>query len=421
MTVSQKISKIAYVFTIALFAIVAFTYAAPTTEAYDMYYDDYFGGYDDYGYNDYDYGYNDYDYGYDDYGYNDYDYGYNDYDYGYDDYAYDDCNSGCGGSNNYYGYGSNGYGYYDDEWDCWGGCGSGNNSGGYSNSVNVVNDIYNNNTNEVIVDLSDYEDNDDDDLSAVCYANAYSVDQGDTVSWTVNASGGNSNYSYAWSGSDGLNGSGRTVTIRYNQYGTKTASVVVRSGNDSVNVNCGTVYVERDHNNNDNDNDDEDFDVVCRPNKSRVEEGDTVRWEAEVDGVDEDDVDFDWSGDADGDDQEVTERYNREGTYEARVRATYRGQTETDECTVRVEDEDNDNNVTLISNPPSGNLASLNSVYLSQVPYTGAGDGMKLAAIITSLLLLSLGGAYMIVTRKAKGDRKAFLARFKAENLAKTA
>jgi hypothetical protein len=191
-----------------------------------------------------------------------------------------------------------------------------------------------------------------------------------------------------------------------------------------VNTNTNINYAPDTHNDNDDDDDnnnnnDDDFSVSCKADDRNVEEGDRVRWIAEVDGVDEDDVDFSWSGDADGDDQEITERYNKSGTYEAKVRARYNGQTETDTCTVRVEDEDNnddDSNVTLVSNPPTGTPASLNSVYLSQVPYTGVADNAKLIGFITMLTLSSLAGAYYIVTRKARADRKSFIERFKQEN-----
>lgn len=194
----------------------------------------------------------------------------------------------------------------------------------------------------------------------------------------------------------------------------------------NINTNTNIQYASESHdhddhdhdNDNDNDNDDDDFSVSCKADDRNVEEGDRVRWIAEVDGVSDSKVDFSWSGDADGDDQEVTERYNKSGTYEAKVRARYNGQTETDTCTVRVEDEDDndDSNVTLVSTP-TGTPASLNSVYLSQVPYTGAAENAKLIGFITMITLSSLAGAYYMVTRKARADRKSFIEQFKRDNL----
>jgi hypothetical protein len=199
---------------------------------------------------------------------------------------------------------------------------------------------------------------------------------------------------------------------------------IVDVWNSNVNTNTNINYApeshdhdDHDHDNDNNDNN-EDFSVICKADDRNVEEGDRVRWIAEVNGVSDSRVDFSWSGDADGDDQEVTERYNKSGTYTAKVRARYNGQTETDTCTVRVGDDNNDDsNVTLVSNPPTGTPASLNSVYLSQVPYTGAAENAKLIGFITMLTLSSLAGAYYIVTRKARSDRKSFIERFKQDNI----
>ena len=296
-----------------------------------------------------------------------------------------------------------------------------NNNWAYStswaqNTTEVINN--NRNVNTIDIDLSGLRQQfaQVSNISASCYPNLSVADRNETVIWNVYAYGGNGNYTYSWSGTDGLSGSGSSISKSYNNSGTKTASVLVMSGNRSISVNCGTVIVEDNNNHNNND---DDFDVTCKASPSHVDEGERVRWIADVDGVDEDDVDFRWSGDADGDDQEVTERYNHSGTYRATVRARYNGQTETDTCTVRVDDDNDNGNVTLYSNPaPTGNLASLNSVYLSQVPYTGVEDNWKLAGIATLLALLSAWIAYEIVARKVKSDRKNAIANFKAENLA---
>jgi len=72
----------------------------------------------------------------------------------------------------------------------------------------------------------------------------------------------------------------------------------------------------------------------------------------------------------------------------------------------------------LISNPPSGTPASASSVYLSQVPYTGAEDVLAFVA----LSLLAVVAAGYAVFRKAKNasvvSRKEAIDRVKAANLA---
>jgi hypothetical protein len=86
-------------------------------------------------------------------------------------------------------------------------------------------------------------------LQASCYANtsnAYnsynnsnsSVRTGDTVAWYANVSGGNGSYSYTWSGSDNLYGSGSTAYKSYYSVGTKYATLSVNSGGQITTVSC---------------------------------------------------------------------------------------------------------------------------------------------------------------------------------------
>ncbi|MEN9647949.1 MAG: hypothetical protein RLY57_753 [Candidatus Parcubacteria bacterium] len=323
---------------------------------------------------------------YDGYYYDDGDYGY--YDDSYDPYAY------YGDAGNY----DDPYdGYYPqpDNWNDYGGYGSYNDSyDPYANSYDPYANSY----------------------------NPYAYSGGSNYDQTCYSCGGSNNYydDYAYNNTN-------DVCYYYDCSQTCTTcnagsqDTIVDVWNYNVNTNTNTNYPpvthHDDNNDDDNNNDNTDFSVSCKADDRTVEKGDRVRWIAEVDGVSESKVDFTWSGDADGDDQEVTEKYNKAGTYEAKVKAKYKGHTETDTCTVRVENDNNDDsNVTLVSNPPTGTPASLNSVYLSQVPYTGAADNAKLIGFITMLTLSSLAGAYYIVTRKARADRKSFIERFKQEN-----
>lgn len=75
-------------------------------------------------------------------------------------------------------------------------------------------------------------------LSANCYATPSRTNVGATVTWTANVSGGNGAYSYTWNGTDSLYGYNQTIYREYSYRGTKTASVTVTSGNQSVAVNC---------------------------------------------------------------------------------------------------------------------------------------------------------------------------------------
>jgi hypothetical protein len=79
-------------------------------------------------------------------------------------------------------------------------------------------------------------------LSASCYSvnGNGSVQAGTSVQWAATASGGYGSYTYSWSGTDGLYGSGSTAYMAYYNPGTKTASVTVYSGGQSITVNCGS-------------------------------------------------------------------------------------------------------------------------------------------------------------------------------------
>jgi hypothetical protein len=90
-------------------------------------------------------------------------------------------------------------------------------------NVTFVNDSYNNG------------------LSATCFANPTFANINQTVTWRVNVSGGNGyNYSYNWSGTDGLSGSGDSISRAYGTTGTKQANVTVYANGQSVTTSCST-------------------------------------------------------------------------------------------------------------------------------------------------------------------------------------
>jgi|GEM_PF-5328423 len=163
------------------------------------------------------------------------------------------------------------------------------------------------------------------------WADDTSIDEGDstTVHWT-------STNATSCTGTGGANGwaaSRATGTDRTFNTGSLTSDKTFgitcfnSFGQDSDSVTIGV----------DGDNTDNSFDVSCRANPRTATVGERVHWIASTDGVSESRVDFDWSKDANGNDEDVTETYNRAGTYEAKVRAEYNGEVETDTCEVRVE------------------------------------------------------------------------------------
>ena len=76
------------------------------------------------------------------------------------------------------------------------------------------------------------------DLSATCKASRTTASTNQNVTWTAFVTGGEGNYRYEWSGTDGLQGSTGMTVKSYSVSGQKTASVTVMSGNTVVTQNC---------------------------------------------------------------------------------------------------------------------------------------------------------------------------------------
>jgi hypothetical protein len=83
-------------------------------------------------------------------------------------------------------------------------------------------------------------------LQVSCYATPANANMGDTVTWVTNVSGGNGSYTYSWTGTDGLSGSGQTVYKSYSNPGPKTATVTVYAGgiaaSQTCSMNVGSTY-----------------------------------------------------------------------------------------------------------------------------------------------------------------------------------
>ena len=76
-------------------------------------------------------------------------------------------------------------------------------------------------------------------IVVACFADQTSVNLGNSVTWAVEATG-NDNFTYAWTGTDGLTGSGLSVAKTYNTSGEKSAIVTVTSSNgQSASKACG--------------------------------------------------------------------------------------------------------------------------------------------------------------------------------------
>lgn len=227
-------------------------------------------------------------------------------------------------------------------------------------------------------------------LSATCTANPSSINAGDTITWTAQPSGGDGNYTYSWSGA--VYGSGQTQSLSYSVVGTKNATVTVHSGNQSVTASCqGYVnnnYVPPYYPPNQN------LSVYCYANPGTVNAGNRVDWYANASGGNGN-YTYSWSGsNITTNGQSAYAVYQYPGTQNAYVTVYSNGQSVSANCSVLV----NSVGSVTINQNPTGNLSS--GVYLSTVPYTGAGPNWKISLFVLGLVMWSAFVAFMILKKR---------------------
>lgn len=113
-----------------------------------------------------------------------------------------------------------------------------------------------------------------------------------SVTWGAYATGGSGAYSYSWTGTDGLYGSGQTLYFSYVNPGTKYGTVTVYSNGQSVTQNCaagvtvGNIYPVSyqpvTYYNNDASN--QGLNIGCYSDPATIHADQPVTWAAEVTG-----------------------------------------------------------------------------------------------------------------------------------------
>lgn len=231
------------------------------------------------------------------------------------------------------------------------------------NSPNAtISDVQNNNGTAANTSQNTGNDGDNggthySNLHASCSPSRTSISQGDSVTWNATVSGGQGPYDVRWSGTDRLVGGGTSMSKRYTDSGTKTASIRVTSNDDqSISVSCSNSvsvdYDDYDNNNNDDYNNDDNYDnyplyVSCQANSSYISTGDRVTWTAYVSGG-SGSYRYDWDGtdNLSGSSRTTSKTYTRSGSKRASVNVRSGSREVTRECspylTVR-EDSYNDN------------------------------------------------------------------------------
>jgi hypothetical protein len=139
----------------------------------------------------------------------------------------------------------------------------------------------------------------------------------------------------------------------------------------------------------------------CSAGVTNTEVGGLVTWTASVSGGNGF-YTYYWSGDEglSSNSQTAPKTYNTGGTKTANLTITSNGQSITRTCTVNV-------NQVLAYTQTNPYVAS---VYLSDVPYTGAGDTMKVVLFTMSLILWSTLIAYFLLKKKQAEEIPAVVA-----------
>jgi plastocyanin len=252
-----------------------------------------------------------------------------------------------------------------------------------------------------------------------CIVSDRTIERGDSVTFTANASGGRGSYTYQWSGD--ISGTGRTLTRSFNTSGTYLASVRVTDADGRTRTaNCDSVSVDTDQN---------DLEVSCRISETSINVGDSVRFTADVTGGNGS-YTYRWTGDINRETRRTfLAEFSEAGRYDVSIEVRdSSGQIARENCSsIRVREDSRNTNINssilasgsnTYNNPPSGNLASVNSVYLNQVPYTGPEDIAKAIAFIVGILLWSIIGALVIKNRMNKKAISNRIAAFKEANKA---
>ena len=175
-------------------------------------------------------------------------------------------------------------------------------------------------------------------LTASCYAvNAgASVPTGTAIQWAASASGGSGSYSYSWSGTDGLSGSGQSISMSYYNSGVKTASVTVYSNGQTITVNCSgsvSVYGNAYYYNQPYGTYYPSLSASCQANTTYTPLGTAVTWSASATGGNGY-YNYSWSGTdgISGSVQSIYYTYGQPGSKYASVTVYSNGQTITEPC-----------------------------------------------------------------------------------------
>ncbi|OHA26570.1 MAG: hypothetical protein A3C06_03280 [Candidatus Taylorbacteria bacterium RIFCSPHIGHO2_02_FULL_46_13] len=253
-------------------------------------------------------------------------------------------------------------------------------------------------------------------LTGSCLASPSSAHTSDTITWTATPSGGTGSYTYSWSGTDSLSGTSVSVNKSYNTTGTKQGTVVIASGSQTVSANCETSITSMPITS--------AFSAICSVSPSVIHSGESATWTATATGG-TGTYTYAWTGSEglSGNTDSVTKTYGSTGSKNASVTVMSGSDTTTASCSLNVLPPPgctqncggggggggggfNPPTVVLLKKPPVGQV--LSAVFLSQIPYTGFGDGYKVALFLLILGLWSVAAVYFFRAKLWRRKRDTF-------------
>ncbi|MEX0931411.1 MAG: hypothetical protein WDZ88_01530 [Candidatus Paceibacterota bacterium] len=164
-------------------------------------------------------------------------------------------------------------------------------------------------------------------VNAICEADPAKALKGEPVTWTAYATGGTGNFTYSWSGSDGLSGTSSSIMKSYSTSGIKTSTVTVKSGDKTVENECSVIISEPTPS----------LSGLCEADPASVLVNEPVTWSAFATGGNGG-YTYSWSGDdsLSGTSSTLVKQYGTTGTKKGTITITSDGETVTRECTVEV-------------------------------------------------------------------------------------
>jgi len=307
----------------------------------------------------------------------------------------------------------------------WSGARSGNtssittsfsNPGTYSESIQVKDSLNKTATAQCTNVVVEEPTTPTPNLSGSCYANPSNGYVGQNTVWYADASGGNGSYTYSWSGTENLSGSGSSVNKVYGYSGNKSAQVVITSGSQSITRTCSTYisstytpnpptyyppyippynppyYPTPTYN---------PVSVTCSANPSQATTQQNVIWNAYASGGNGS-FTYSWTGTdglSYGNASAIQKVYTTSGVKMASVTVYSNGQSNTANCSVTVIDSVTSGPV-VIREPNLGTPVS--GVYLSQIPATGIDLNLKVALFVLGLLMWSGFAGYVLIKKHKK-------------------